>query len=260
MTLCAAGARAGLWTRSDEALLRVAEQSGVLQAVLERLASRYEARERRLRRLHVRLLMPLLVLSTGILTAPLPALLTGDLSAWGYLWRTMAALAAIWGPAFVLRRAGRRAPGRVWPPLAGLALRLPGLGAVLRRGAYAEALDTLAALLEAGLPARDAVALTARSAPDARLQARLGTAGADLAHGIGLAAALRAAECLDEKQGYPLVLAAEESGRVGAGLLRYAAQLRGEVTDRFDLIASWGAKAVYLAVLAVVARGVLHVV
>lgn len=165
------------------ALLASGEGSGRLDVVVGALADSFARRAARRREVTGALLYPaflLLVMAGAVLLlafylapslapvfdnagVPSPAVIGVLLGIRGFLTGWSAGLAALTTLllALVLMRRRRRDGGSVG---AGLLLRLPGLGAVLRAGANARYLSTMALLVDNGVPMLEAMRLAAATA------------------------------------------------------------------------------------------------
>lgn len=105
---------------------------------------------------------------------------------------------------------------------------LPLVGRLWRRTQQAEMLQALAALLEAGVPVRRAVAVLSESTDDVLRLARLHEATQSLVRGLGLAESLTNSSLLD---GRPAMLVAhgESAGHSASACARAASSARQEV-------------------------------
>lgn len=256
--LAEAGRRNGVWTPGDRALIETGERGGVLVAILEGLARRYEVRATLARRMRARLAMPALVLALAVFAAPLPALVGGSLSAAGYAASTAGVLAALAGFAALGVGAWRRGEAAGFSPaMAGLVSALPVAGGLAALDARATLLSGLAMLLEAGMPAAEALPRALAGVAQPSLRRAFAAAGAALGHGAGVAEALRDAGVLDARAGYPAVLAGEAAGRLADALARQAQALGDALESRLEVVAQWLPRIAYGIVGALIAGNLL---
>jgi general secretion pathway protein F len=156
-----AGLRGGLFTPLEGALLRAATSAGSPALTYHRLSTRYSLLAHQLGQLRSRCILPLLLLLAGTFIAPVPGLVSGALSPAAYLWQAArpllqigVAVAAMMGMRAFLD-AGTGTPARLLVER-GL-LRLPVVGAMIVRRCMRDFFESLALLLEAGMPMFDAL-------------------------------------------------------------------------------------------------------
>ncbi len=252
-SLARAGRKAGLFMGFDAALMQAAEQTGLYP--FAQLAKRHEARDRRRRKLLSRLWLPLGILAVALMVRPLPALIGGQLGPGGYLLHSLGLFLALLAGGALLWRL----PGLLrqrWHGFDTLALELPLLGRLIRRRNSLEFARGLGLLLQAGLPAFDALPKAIGLVANRRLRARLTKAEAALQAGEPLSQALKAAPDLD----YSLLALAETgeyAGSLDAMLLHYAKLEEEKVEDLEDALAQWLPRLVYFAVAIWMASSIL---
>jgi type II secretory pathway component PulF len=227
-------------------LLRAAEQAGQVPETLASLADHHEAVAQRLQKLRGQMLLPAAVWTLALFVLPLPALVRGDLDAAGYLWRSLGPLLLMLFGAYAFVRAWRRARARqvALPGEAGL-LRLPWLGALLADAQRAQGLAVLTRLLQAGLPADQALRSSADAVSLHRLSGGLRQAAAQAAAGTSLGDCLSAAGLLTTPGERALLRSGEAAGRSDETLARLARGLQAEVDARFDTLGRWLPRGLY---------------
>ncbi|HSS64093.1 MAG TPA: type II secretion system F family protein [Gammaproteobacteria bacterium] len=255
-SLTEAGSRFGLFSARDRELLRLAEHSGTLERAASLLADAYDYRARVFGKLRSRMMLPLFVLVLGLVLLPLPALVAGRIGGGEFLWRSIAPVAGLIMTAGLLTRLLRRTAARGVSRAAGrLGLRLPVLAPALARSNRLKLLEGLVLLLRAGVPARDALeaALNALTNP----AARSGYAPAlTRLEQSSLSSALRSVGVLEADE-FAIASASEEAGRLVDGLERVAGKLRQRLESRLDTVSEWLPRGIYLAVMAVIAVGLI---
>lgn len=255
-TLSEAGNRAGLLSRRDFGLMRLAERGGAQVAAASMLADAYAFRARLNSRLKSHMMLPLCVLLLALFLMPLPALAGGQIGAAEYVLRAFAPAILLLVVAAVCRGLGRRtAATGVSAPSGRLLLMLPVVGPAVRLAGRLELLEGLRLLLAAGVPAREALgeALRCLSNPAARTD--FGPAQTRL-EAQGVSAALNGAGALEGDE-FAIVSTSEQAGRLEEGLERVAGGIRDRLRSRLELLSEWLPRGVYLLVVGVIAAGLL---
>ncbi len=255
-SLTEAGGRVGLWSARDRGMISLAEGSGTLARAAGMLADAYEYRARTFGKLRSRMMLPLFVLALGLFLLPLPGLVSGNISATDYLVRALGPLLLLVVAAGATLRIFRRVAAEGISQLAGrLALGLPLLGPAFSQLSRLELAEGLCLLLNAGLPAQQALesALKALTNPAARRIYRPALSGLQQE---GLSAVLKKVGAVDAEE-YAILSASEAAGRIVDGLERVADRLRQGLNQRLDLASEWLPRVVYLIVVAVIAGGLL---
>jgi general secretion pathway protein F len=258
--LASAGQLCGLLTPLDASLIRAAQASGCLATLLQSLAERYEHQARQQAALRSRLLMPLVVLLLALFIQPLPALVGGQLTPGGYLWRCLQplfGLALLYGVGRWLWRRNERASEGQGALLGALLARLPLLGDFYQRRNLRDFFATLGLLLDAGLPMLDALpraCATLRSRP---LRRALEGLGPRIQAGQSLAQALAPLAFPGKAVVQGLISTGEASGSLPASLQRYARGETERLDSRLEQLALWLPRLFYAAVLLWMAQGML---
>ncbi|WP_166876834.1 type II secretion system F family protein [Massilia mucilaginosa] len=233
-----AGLASGLFTPFEARLLRAAFAAGSPLATYQRLAAFHSTRAQQLATLRSRMALPVAILTIALFVQPLPALAGGTLSAAGYLWRVLAPLLVLGGGALLAARAiqwfgaGSASPARAGVESALLAL--PVFGPVHLRRNMRDFVDSLALLLDAGLPLFDAMPVALDTVGNRLVRADLEAMLPKLTSGATLAQALQTLRLADTGQLHALVLTGEQSGTLPEMLRRHAAS-EGDAINRFQL-------------------------
>lgn len=244
-----AGLNSGLFTPFDARLLAAAFAAGSPQLTFERLAAFYAAKVAQGMQLRSRLLLPCVVLLLSLLIGPLPALFKGSLSMGGYLWRALAPLLMLGAAAVAGLRlsawfaSGLSGPGRV--QLERLLLAIPVLGRMhLRRNAR-DFIESLAMLLQAGVPLFDALPPALAAVGNSVVRADLAAILPAVKKGAPLAQAVAALRLVDTTTLFAFVHTGEESGTLPEMLLRHANAETTAVNDfQLELVA-WVPRLLY---------------
>lgn len=222
-----AGAASGLFTVFEARLLRAALGAGSPLPTYQRLASHLATAAAQAAALRSRMMLPLLVLTVALFVAPLPQLVLGTLSPAAYLWKALwplLALAALGTAAARLETwfaSGAPGPGRA--ALERLLLQVPLFGPLhLRRNAR-DFVESLALLLEAGVPLFDALPVALDTVGNQLVRRDLATIGPAVRGGAPLAQAIGALRLVDTATLHAFVHTGEESGTLPEMLMRHAA-------------------------------------
>ncbi|RSZ60190.1 hypothetical protein HF313_21300 [Massilia atriviolacea] len=256
-----AGLASGLFTVFEARLLRAAFTAGRALAAYQLLADFHATRERQLSLLRSRMMLPVAILIIALLVQPLPQMVAGTLSAGGYLWRVLAPLLVLAGAALLALRAsewfgsGSESPGRAGIERALLAL--PVFGPMHLRRNMRDFVDSLALLLDAGLPLFDAMPVALDTVGNRIVRADLEAMLPKLEAGATLAQAVGALRLADTRQLRALVLTGEESGTLPEMLRRHAAS-ESDSINRFQLeMMAWLPRVFYALVAVWMASSIL---
>jgi general secretion pathway protein F len=256
-----AGLASGLFTPFEARLLRAAFAAGSPMASYRRLADFHASRARQLATLRSRMLLPVAILTLALFVQPLPELAAGTLSAGAYLWRVLAPLLALGGAAALAARGvawfGGGAESPVRATIDSVLLALPVFGPMHARRNLRDFVDSLALLLEAGLPLFDAMPVALDTVANHLVRAELETMRPRLTAGATLAQALKALRLRDTDQLQALVLTGEQSGTLPEMLRRHAAS-ESDTIERFQLeMMAWLPRLFYALVALWMARSIL---
>ena len=141
-----AGEQSGLFTRLEARLIRAALNAGSPAPTYQRLAEYYSARARQWMAIKSRLTLPAVVLAIALVVQPLPALVSGAVGVIGYAWQVISPVLVIAAIVVVLR----------WLPMP-FQRRVPLYGPIFVRTNLRDFFESLALLLEAGVPMLDAL-------------------------------------------------------------------------------------------------------
>ncbi|MCE3607424.1 type II secretion system F family protein [Massilia sp. P8910] len=256
-----AGLTSGLFTVFEARLVRTALAAGSPLETYQRLADFHATRAQQLATLRSRMVLPVAILAIALFVQPLPALVSGTLSAGAYLWRVLAPLLALGGAALLAARAfawfgsGSESPARAG--IEGALLALPLFGPMHLRRNLRDFVDSLALLLEAGLPLFDTMPVALATVGNRIVRADLAAMEPALASGATLAQAIAASRLADTGQLHALVLTGEQSGTLPAMLRRHAAS-ETESINRFQLdLMAWLPRVFYALVALWMAAGIL---
>lgn len=251
-----AGMTAGLFLPWEARLIQAAEVSGKLADSYNGLARRYANRARRYGNLKRGMTLPLALFVLAVLVAPLPALLLGAIGIDRYLLNTTGRLLLFFGSLYLLswswRQLGATGADNA---LFRLLLRTPLLGSLIRRQQQYNYLSSLALLMDAGVPAFDALGVAAVSVSHPALRKQFGRAEKAVRNGSSVTDALDSSGVLPDESAKNLIGAGEFSGRLSEMLQHAAGQLDDQLELQFSVLADWAPKFAYFAVVVVLVLG-----
>ncbi|MBT8046851.1 MAG: hypothetical protein HKN57_13135 [Xanthomonadales bacterium] len=245
-----AGLKSAVFLSWEARLIQAAEASGKLVESYAGLARRHANRARRYQNLKRGMTLPLALFVLAVLAAPLPGLLLGNINFESYLLNTTGRLLLLFGSLYLLSRGWRRlgATGAD-NALFRLLLRTPWAGKLIRRQQQHDCLLSLALLLDAGVPAFQALGVAADSVSHPTLRAQFAGAENAARRGSSVTGALESGGILPDEQMKNLVKAGEFSGRLSEQLYRVADQLDEQLEMQFKVISDWAPKTAYFAVV-----------
>lgn len=248
------GMKSGLFTFFESELIRAALETGSPQAAYARLAAAYSAKVKRLARMRTRLIMPTAILAIALFVQPLPELFKGAIGAGAYLWKASApllalallAVLALRVPAWFL--SGDVTPRRLLAER--LLLKLPLFGAMHARRSARDFFESLAMLLQAGLPMFEALPVAQSTVGNSLLRADFAVILPAMQAGATLAQASARLHSIETGQLCGYLLTGEQSGTLPEMLLRHAAAESAAVEQFQQELADWIPRLFYAAVAA----------
>jgi type II secretory pathway component PulF len=255
--LASAGQKAGLFTPLEVTLLQAAQNAGSPGRLYARLADTYGRKARHLAAMKSRLLMPAAVFLIALFVQPLPRLVGGSLGIGGYLWTCLQPILLLAGLLILGRFCWRRMQRRHGSPLDAWLLRLPLLGQAHARRNIRDYFESLALMLEAGVPMFDALPKATATLGNRRLRLAFAGLQGRVLGGQPLAEAIQPLDFPGKATLAGLIRTGEASGTLPATLLRYA-NLETQALDSFEeQLATWLPRLVYAALVVWMAYGLL---
>jgi general secretion pathway protein F len=242
-----AGLKSGLFTSIEASLLRAATASGSPSRAYQLLSDHYARRAVRAKMMKSRLMLPVVMLVIAVFIRPLPNLVAGTLT-WGrYLLRYLLPWIAVGGAAYLLcqpsprwqlARAVRNALDRVFS-------LVPLFGPVQVRRSLRDFFDSLALLLEAGMPILDALPIALSTVRDQTLKKKLSQIKPRIQAGASFAQAVSELSFPGHAHACALIAPGEASGALAQMLFRYS-EAETVAINRFDdLVAEWVPRIAY---------------
>ena len=245
-----AGLGSGLFLPWEARLLRAAEISGKLAQSYAALSKRHSYRARRMSQIKRGLILPLVLFFFVVILAPLPALFRGDINGHVYLALTAGRLLLFFGGLYVLTYNWRRlgATGADNTILRWL-LHIPICGGLIRRQQRRDFLHSLALLLDAGVPAFDALAIAADSVSHPDFRKRFANSVIHARSGANLSEVLASCGALQDSDAVNLLRTGEFSGRLSEMIHHHVLQLDEQLDEQFKMLADWTPRVVYLLIV-----------
>jgi len=257
-----AGLRSALFTPLESALLHAACSAGSPARTYRRLADYYAKRAARLAKIKSRMMQPLATLVIGVFLGPLPKLAAGSISAGGYLLRCLLPLFGLAGLLYLYTELPRRlkadSPALQKIPLDDLLTRIPWFGPMLVRRNVRDFLDSLALLLEAGMPILDALPIAVETIRNQALRRQFAQIRSRIEGGASFAQAIGELSFAGRAEAHALIEAGEASGSLPEILFRYS-DIETESIGLFDdKVSEWLPRLVYTLVAAWVGYGIVQ--
>jgi general secretion pathway protein F len=250
----AAGEASGLFTKLEARLIRAALNSGSPAATYQRLGDYYAERAMQLATMKTRFIFPAFLLLGSLVLTPLPALVGGDISSFGYVWQILRPLLILFGIYHVgrwfLRAGADSAAGSLYT-------KLPFYGPIYVRENFRDCFESLALMLDAGLPVLDALPAAVDTVKDGAIRRDLLRLRSRIERGGSLTDAMWALELLPDRRVIEFVQTGEASGTLPEMLKRHCTLETEEINGFYEQLASWVPKIVYGLVVLFVAFNLL---
>lgn len=257
-----AGNRSGLFTGFEARLIDTVCRAASPALIYQRLGHYYERKVRRQKQLKARLLLPILILVLAIFIAPLPLLITGKIAAPEYLSRTLGVLLYLFAAIYVLFNlpSWLRDGWLKWLNLSGITdlilIHVPVFGPAHVRRNRIQFLDVVAMLLEAGIPALEAVSMAANTVSNSVIKRGYLKIADRLQAGVTVKAAFAGSRFID-RTALSFTAAGEQAGYLPELLSHYAGLERDRLEHFNTELATWIPRVVYLCILVWLALGIL---
>jgi general secretion pathway protein F len=244
-----AGLKSGLFTPLEAALLHAAFSAGSLSRTYRRLSDHYARRAAHVAAIRSRMMLPLTMLVIAIFVQPLPSLVAGTLSPGGFLIKCLLQLIALGGAVCLFTELPHRLQSGSLAtrdiPLDRVLRLVPLFGSMYVRRNVRDCFESLALLLEAGMPILEALPLAVDVIRSQAIKQRFSQIKPRIERGASFAQAVGELSFVGRAQAYATILAGEASGALPEMLVGYS---EGETTvlNRFDdLVAEWTPRLVY---------------
>lgn len=257
-----AGLRGGLFTPLEATLVRAATSSGSPARTYRLLSDQCARRTARMKAIKSRLGLPAIMFAIAIILGPVPSLMTGELTLTGYLAKHLLPWVAAGVVAYLLLgRLGRQGPGAhsSWRMrFDGVVPRVPMFGPMEVRRNLRDFFDSMALLLEAGVPILEAFPLALDTVRNQALKSQLAQIKPRIEAGTSFAQAFAGLPLFGCTQAFGVIRTGEASGTLPRMLLRYSEAETASI-DRFDdLIAEWIPRLVYTSAALLIGYAIIR--
>lgn len=240
-----AGEQSGLFTRLEARLVRAALNGGSPAATYARLAERSTHHAMQWSAIKARMMLPAFVLVVACVVQPLPALISGAIGPGRYAWQVASPLLMAAVAVVVLR----------W--LAGaFARHVPLYGRIVVRSNLRDFFESLALMLEAGIPVLEALPAALDTVELGDLRRDLSRMRQRIEKGAPFAAALEAVPVLRGSPVLALAHTGEASGTLPEMLMRHVAIESDAIAEFYKQAATWLPRLVYALVAIKMTAGI----
>ncbi len=256
-----AGLRSGLFTPLEASLVRTATLSGSPARTYRLIADQCARRAARIKALKSRMTIPAIMIAVWIILGPVPNLITGSLTLSGYLVKHLLPWIGVGVTAYLLldllRRRQPNAHSSWGILLDGFLPFVPLFGPMEVRRNLRNFFDSLALLLEAGVPILEALPIALDTVRNQALKSQLAQIKPRIEAGTSFGQALAWLSLFGRTQ-YELIRTGEASGALPRTLLRYS-EAETAAIDRFDdLVVEWIPRLVYTSTALLIGYGMIH--
>jgi len=255
-----AGLKGGLFTSMEASLLRAAAVSGSPSRMFHLLSDQYARRAARAKALKSRMMLPGVMLAAAVFIRPLPDLVAGSLTWGGYLLKYLLPWIAVAGAAYLLRELAQRrqSAGALRNPLGRVLSLVPLFGPIQVRRSIRDFFDSLALLLEAGMPILDALPMASSTVRNQELAEQLSQIKPRIEAGASFAQAVAGLSFPGHAHACALIVAGEASGALPQMLFRYSEAETAAINRFDDLVAEWVPRLAYASAALLVGYGMIH--
>ena len=256
-----AGLNSGLWTPLEGSLLKAALAAGDPSPSYQRLSDYYAQKAQQWQQIKSRMMLPLFMWVASMLIGPLPQLVTGTLSVGMYFFAVLRSLGlcglAVGLGLLVHRRWQMAGVSAARDAIDGLLLQVPLFGAMHLRRNVCDFWQSMALLLEAGLPMFEALPLALETTNNGLIRREWARILPRLKAGAPLARALDGIGYLAQDNLLPMVVTGEASGTLPEMLERYAVFESTQLAHSQQQLAEWLPRIVYGIVAGMMAWSIL---
>jgi general secretion pathway protein F len=256
-----AGLNSGLLTPLEGSLLKAALAAGDPSPSYARLAGYYSQKALQWKQIKSRMMMPLLTWLISMLVGPLPALVSGSLTPLMYVLAIVRSLSlsvlAVALGMWVHSRWQMAGVSSVRDRVDAWLLRVPFFGDMHRRRNVCDFWQSLALLLEAGMPMFEALPLALETTNNGLIRREWAKILPRMQEGATLERALAGIRYLASDNLLPLVATGEGSGTLPEMLERYARFESASLAQSQQTLAQWLPRIVYAVIAGSIAWSIL---
>jgi general secretion pathway protein F len=206
------------------------------------------------------MMLPVLMFVSAVVISPLPNLVAGSLTWQGYLLKHLLPWVAVAGAVYLLgelsqRWQSARAPqdtlGRVFS-------LVPLFGPIQVRRNIRDFFDSLALLLEAGMPILDALPIALSTVRNQTLRRQLSQIKPRIEAGASFSQAVAELSFPNHAHACALIAPGEASGVLPQMLFRYSEAETAAINRFDDFVAEWVPRLFYTATALLIGYGMIH--
>lgn len=254
-----AGRRSGLFTALEATLVRAATSSGSPARTYRLIADQCARRAARVRAIKSRMALPAVMIAIAIILGPVPSLVTGSLTLTSYLTKHLLPWLGAGVIAFLLLGHLRRPQPGAWRiRLDGVLPFVPMFGRMEVRRNLRDFFDSMALLLEAGVPILEAFPMALDTVRNQAVKSQLAQVKPRIEAGTSFAQAFAGLPLYGRTQAYGLIRTGEASGTLPRMLLRYSEAETAAINRFDDLVAEWIPRLIYTSAALLIGYGIIH--
>ncbi len=257
-----AGLRSGLFTPLEASLARTATLSGSPARTYRLIADQCARRAARIKAIKSRMIFLAVMIAVWIILGPVPNLITGSLTLSCYVVKHLLPWIGAGVAAYLLldflRRRQPNARSFWEVRFDGVLPFVPLFGPMEVRRNLRDFFDSLALLLDAGMPILEALPLALDTVRNQALKSQLAQIKPRIEAGTSFGQAMAGLSLFGRTQACELIRTGEASGALPRMLFRYS-EAETAAIDRFDdLAAEWIPRLAYTSAALLVAYGIIH--
>lgn len=257
-----AGLKSQLFTPLEASLLHAAFSAGNLVHIYHRLSDYYSRRAVHVASMKSRMMLPLAMLVLAIFVRPLPSLVAGTLSPGGFLIKCFLELLVLGGAVWLLAAFPYRLQTRgvaTWEYQLDRGLPLvPLFGSMYVRRTVRDCFETLALLLEAGMPILEALPLSVDTIQSPAIKEQFSQIKPRIEGGASFAQAVGELSFAGRAQAHAMILAGETAGALPEVLFAYSEGETAAINQFDDLVAEWAPRVIYTLVALWIGYGIVR--
>lgn len=257
-----AGLASGLFTMFEAALIHVACTAGSPARTYRRLADYYARRVQRTKKMKSRMMLPLAMLVIADFVGPLPKIFVGELSLGHYLVSCFVPLIAIGIAVYLFVELPRHLKVNSFlmlnVSLENILRRVPWFGSMTMRRNIRDFFDSLALLVEAGMPILEALPIATEVIRNQMVKQQFSQIQSRIEEGASFTRAIGELSFVGSAHAYALIQVGEASGALPEALFRYS-NLQTDTVNQFDdQVAEWVPRIIYTMIAVWMSYGLIH--
>jgi len=260
--IASAGLASGLFTKFEASLLHVACSAGSPARTYCRLAELYARRVTRMSAMKSRMMLPIAMIVIASFVRPLPKAFSGVLSPGQYLMTSLMPLMALAVAVYLFIELPRRLSEDSWLMrnlrVENMYRWVPWFGSMDSRRNARDFLESLALLVEAGMPILQALPIAENTIQNLNVRRGFAKVKSRIEAGASFAEALGELSFAGRSQAYALIKAGEVSGALPGILFRYTGFETTAIDQFDDQWTEWIPRIVYTGVAMWLGYGIIH--